>query len=97
MGMIRSFSDSRTEHAFHMIFDKRIPHEIAKRVYFKRKNLDVARTLDDLRLPPSNHLELLKGYSVQRYSIRVNDQWRICFTWEQGSSEILDVLLVDYH
>ncbi len=57
--------------------------------------LNNARTLDDLRIPPANRLERLKGDRAGQYSIRINDQWRICFLWKQG--DVLDVEIVDYH
>jgi len=95
--MIRSFSDSRTEHAYHRLFDKRLPQDVAKRIYLKLKSLDSALTINDVRIPPSNHLELLLGCGLQRYSIRANNQWRICFTWKEETAEAWDVQLVDYH
>lgn len=61
----------------------------------KLAQIHAARFLDSLRVPPGNRLEALKGDRVGQYSIRVNDQWRICFTWTEGGAE--DVELVDYH
>ena len=57
--------------------------------------LNNARSLDDLRIPPANRLERLKGRRTGQYSIRINDQWRICFRWQRG--EVLNVEIVDYH
>ena len=61
----------------------------------KLRMLNQARTLSDLRVPPANRLELLKGERAGQHSIRVNDQWRICFVWREGDA--FDVTIVDYH
>lgn len=95
--MIKSFGDKRTEKAFHREFVKQIPPDLAKRIYLKLVVLDNALSINDLRTPPSNHLELLSGVATARYSIRVNAQWRICFTWDAGAHEATDVVFEDYH
>ena len=61
----------------------------------KLRMLNRAKTLDDLRVPPGNRLEALKGDRLGQYSIRINDRWRICFVWEQG--DVYEVEIVDYH
>lgn len=72
-----------------------VPADLRKTLYRKLQMLDAACSLLDLRVPPSNHLEKLKGDRLGRYSIRVNLQWRLCFTWEQG--EATEVEFCDYH
>lgn len=61
----------------------------------KLRQLEIAGRLDDLRVPPGNRLESLKGVRSGQYSIRINDQWRVCFRWEEATAE--DVEIVDYH
>ena len=61
----------------------------------KLKQLDTARILDELKIPPGNRLEALKGDRKEQWSIRINDQWRICFVWHNGDAE--EVQIVDYH
>lgn len=95
--MIKNFGDSRTKKAFHRIFPKRVPEDLAKRMYMKLKALNTAISIHDLRTPPSNHLEQLHGFKEERYSIRVNQQWKICFTWDAEKGEASDVKLEDYH
>ena len=93
--MIRSFADKNTERPANRervaAIDPRI-HSVALR---KLRQLASAVTLDDLRVPPGNRLEALKGDRSGQHSIRVNDQWRICFVWRDGGAD--DVELVDYH
>ncbi|MEW6519582.1 MAG: type II toxin-antitoxin system RelE/ParE family toxin [Thermodesulfobacteriota bacterium] len=68
---------------------------IAKVARRKLRQLEIANRLDDLRVPPGNHLEALKGDRSGQYSIRINDQWRVCFRWTDGGAE--NVEIVDYH
>jgi proteic killer suppression protein len=68
---------------------------IAKVARRKLRQLEIANRLEDLRIPPGNHLEALKGGRSSQYSIRINDQWRVCFRWSDGFAE--DVEIVDYH
>ncbi len=68
---------------------------IAKVARRKLRQLEIANRLEDLRVPPGNHLEALKGYRLGQYSIRINDQWRICFHWTDGGAD--NVEIVDYH
>lgn len=74
---------------------RRVPPEVRKALYRKLQLLDAACTLDDLRIPPGNRLEALKGKRSGQYSIRVNGQYRLCFTW--ASDEARGVEFVDYH
>ena len=92
--MIRSCRDPKTETLFH---DNDVPRFRAIERVARRKLLYLhqALRLDDLRIPPGNRLEALKGNRKGQHSIRVNDQWRICFVWKDG--EVFDVEIVDYH
>ena len=74
---------------------RRVPANLRKALYRRLQILDAACQLDDLRIPPGNRLEALKGKRAGRYSIRVNDQWRLCFSWENG--EATGVEFCDYH
>jgi proteic killer suppression protein len=93
--MIRSFADKQTAAIFAGLAVRGLPQDIQKRARIKLKMLDAAKELLDLGSPPGNRLEELRGDRKGTYSIRVNDQWRICFAWRDG--EALDVELVDYH
>ena len=92
--MIRSFGGRETELLFHR-FASRKWSAIARPALRKLRLLHRSRTLDDLRSPPGNRLEALKGDRLGQHSIRVNDQYRICFRWEQGDA--FEVELIDYH
>jgi proteic killer suppression protein len=92
--VIRSFRDRETELLFDRFASKRWK-AIARVALRKLRILHRAQSLDDLRVPPGNRLELLKGDRVGQYSIRVNDQYRICFHWRNGDA--FDVELTDYH
>jgi len=94
-GMIKSFADSETERIFHREFSRRLPPEIQRRARVKLEILEAAEILNDLRIPPSNHLEALTGDRSGQHSIRINRQWRICFIWKQNNA--YDVEIVDYH
>ena len=93
--MIKTFADTETERFYATGKSKRFPPDIQKRAAMRLNQLDAATAPDDLRMPPSNHLELLKGDRKGRYSIRINDQWRLCFQFENGSA--YDVEIIDYH
>lgn len=93
--MIKSFLDIETERLFTTGKSKRFPTDILKRAIKRLTQLDAAMVIDDLRMPPSNHLETLSGKRTGQWSIRINDQWRICFRFENG--EAYDVEIVDYH
>ncbi len=93
--MIKSFSSKETEKLFNRRFSRKIPssiHQIARR---KLEMLDAAEALQDLRIPPSNHLEKLSGDRKGQYSIRINVRWRICFKWRD--KDVYNVEIVDYH
>lgn len=93
--MIKSFADKETEKIYNHIFSKKLPHDIQKVALRKLIMIDNAGCLNDLRVPPSNHLELLSGDRKDQYSIRINDKYRICFTLDQNN--FCDVEIVNYH
>ena len=93
--MIVGFASRETEKIFHRHFSRKLPHNIQQRAFMKLNALDAATRLDDLRLPPSNGLEALSGDRRGRHSIRINDQWRICFRWTAAGPEGVEI--VDYH
>lgn len=93
--MIKSFRDRDTERLFHRERVKRFGSEVQKRGLRKLRMLDAATVLEDLKIPPANRLEKLKGDRAGQHSIRVNRQWRICFVWRAGDA--YDVEIVDYH
>ena len=93
--MIKSFKCKETEAIFHRLFSKRLPHDIQRVAFRKLRMLNRAVTLNDLRIPPANRLELLHGDREGQYSIRINEQWRICFQWHEG--DVNNVEIVDYH
>jgi proteic killer suppression protein len=93
--MIRSFADRETESIWNGRSSRVLPGDIQARALRKLRQVDAARTLDDLRNPPGNRLETLRGSRSGQLSIRINDQWRICFHWSDGDAT--DVEVVDYH
>jgi toxin HigB-1 len=93
--VIKSFADEPTAAVFEGIEVRRLPRQIQPIVRRKLKMIDAAARLDELRVPPGNRLEALKGKRKGQWSIRVNDQWRICFQWEGGAA--WEVEIVDYH
>ena len=93
--MIRSFRCKETERLWQGISSRRLPRDIQDRALRKLRQLNAALTLDDLRNPPSNRLEILKGDRQGQMSIRINDRWRICFDWRDGEAHRLEI--VDYH
>ncbi|HAY43843.1 MAG TPA: plasmid maintenance system killer [Micrococcaceae bacterium] len=92
---IRSFADKATERLWCRDKVPSIDPRVQKVAIRKLTQIHASRFLDSLRVPPGNWMEQLKGDRAGQYSIRVNDQWRICFTWKDGGAE--DVELVDYH
>lgn len=92
--MIKGFHDKDSAHLFQGRFIRRLPPEIQRLARRKLLQLDAATLLETLRVPPGNHLELLKGSRKGQHSIR-NDQWRVCFRWKDGHA--FDVEIVDYH
>lgn len=93
--MIRSFRCKETEKIFSRQRSRRLPHDIQQVALRKLRMLNRAVTINDLRVPPANRLERLKGDRAGQYSIRINDQWRICFEWRNGDA--FNVEIVDYH
>ena len=93
--MIKSFADRDTARLFARESVRRFPTELQRVMLRKLVVLDAADVLDDLRMPPGNRLEKLKGRRSAQCSIRVNDRWRICFRWEKGNA--FEVEIVDYH
>ena len=93
--MIRSFACPETERLFNDETSWRLPTQIQRAARRKLLLLHQARRLEDLRAPPGNRLEALKGDRNGQHSIRINDQWRICFRWQ--GEDALDVEIVDYH
>jgi proteic killer suppression protein len=93
--MIKSFADRDTERLFDRERVRRYPAELHRTMLRKLVAIDAAPTLEDLSVPPGNRLEKLRGDRAGQHSIRVNDQWRICFWWKDGDA--FDVELVDYH
>jgi proteic killer suppression protein len=93
--MIQSFANSETEQLFATGKSRRLPPDILKRATMRLTQLNAAARIDDLRLPPSNHLEALSHDRTEQWSIRINNQWRICFRFSNGDA--FDVEIVDYH
>jgi proteic killer suppression protein len=93
--MIRSFRDRDTERLAGRERVKKWSPELQKIALRKLRMLDAATEVADLRIPPGNRLERLKGDRAGQYSIRINDQWRMCFRWSNGDAH--DVEIVDYH
>ena len=93
--MIKSFADKRTAAIFAGYVVRGLPAQIQKRARAKILAVDAASQLDDLRIPPGNRLEALRGDRKGQHSVRVNDQWRICFSWQNG--EAWGVEIDDYH
>ncbi len=93
--MIRSFADTETEKLFRRERVRKLPLDIQRTALRKLVQLDAVLTLDDLRVPPGNRLEALSGNRVGQHSIRINDQWRVCFAWTAGGAEAVEI--VDYH
>lgn len=93
--MIKDFSCKETEKVWDRDFSKKFPNDIQKRARRKLIMLDSASELKDLKVPPSNKLEKLKGDRKDEYSIRINDQWRVCFCFTNGVAS--NVEIVDYH
>lgn len=93
--MIKSFGNRDTERLFGRDPVRRLPADLLRTMLRKLVALDAAEGLQDLRVPPGNRLEKLKGRRSGQYSIRINEQWRVCFGWRDGDA--YDVEIVDYH
>lgn len=93
--MIKSFADAEAARIWAGRRSRRLPFEIQAVALRRLRLLNQARTLADLHVPPGNRLEALKGDRQGQHSVRINDQWRICFRWHEGAA--FDVEIVDYH
>jgi proteic killer suppression protein len=93
--MIVSFRDKEAETLWHSGRSRRLPSDLQRRAFKKLAILNAAVALDDLKVPPGNQLEALRGSRAGQHSIRVNDQYRVCFVWREGSA--FEVEIVDYH
>ena len=93
--MIRSFADREAKKLWDGLPSRKLPPAIQQVARRKLRMLNAAATIDDLRIPPANRLEALKGNRKGQHSIRINDQWRVCFHWRAGDAH--DVEIVDYH
>ncbi len=96
MCMIKEFNDRETQKVYKQITSKKLPYEIQRVALRKLIMIDNAECLEDLRVPPGNHLEALHGDREGQYSIRINNQYRICFAIE-GRNDFYKVEIVDYH
>ena len=93
--MIKSFRCRETRKIFQRQFSRKFSHDIQHRAFMKLNAIDAATQLEDLDLPSANRREALKGERKGQWSIRINDQWRICFEWRDGNAEQVEI--VDYH
>ena len=93
--MIRSFKDKETQKIFERQRSRKLPSEIQQVALRKLRMLNQSTTLQELRIPPANRLERLSGDLEGQYSIRINNQWRICFEWQ--NDDAFNVEIVDYH
>ena len=93
--MIKSFKCKETEKIFNREFSKKLPMDLQRIAFRKLRMLNRATILNDLKVPPGNRLESLHGEREGQYSIRINNQWRICFRWIE--KDIYDIEIVDYH
>lgn len=93
--MIMSFKDKETEKIFRRQFSRQLPEDIQRKARMKLLMLDAATELNSLRIPPGNRLEALKDGRLGQHSIRINNQWRVCFEWRSGHAH--NVEIIDYH
>lgn len=93
--MIKSFADKNTEELFQRHKVRKLPSEILRTAYKKLLIIDAADSLNDLKIPPGNKLEKLNGDLAGKYSIRINEQWRIIFAWSNNNA--FEVEIIDYH
>lgn len=89
--MIRSFANKETEKVFHGEYSRKLPQDIQQRAQAKLKRIENAESINDLRIPPSNHLEALTGNLKQYHSIRINRSWRIQFIWSDGNPTNVEI------
>jgi proteic killer suppression protein len=93
--VIKSFADKETENLFKRTPLRKLPGNLQHKARMKLKIIDAAEVIQDLAVPPGNRLEKLTGSRKGQYSIRINDQWRICFVWKNGDAHQVEI--VDYH
>ncbi len=93
--MIKSFADREAQKIFYLERSTKLPPDIRRTIMRKLSIIDAATNINDLRIPPGNHLEKLSGNRAEQYSIRINDQWRICFTWKENNAYNIEI--TDYH
>jgi len=93
--MIKSFKDKETERIYSRELSRKLPGDIQQTALRKLRMLNNAKIVNDLRIPPANRLEKLGGNRSIQHSIRINDQWRVCFIWQDGNA--YDVEITDYH
>ena len=93
--MIKTFKCKETEKIFHREYSKKLPRDIQRVAFRKLRMMDRSQTITDLRIPPANRLKKLSGQGKGQYSIRINDQWRICFGWVDNNA--VEVEITDYH
>jgi proteic killer suppression protein len=93
--VIKSFKDSETEKIYSLERSRKLPTDIQQVALRKLRMVNNAKNINDLSIPPANRLEKLSGDRVGQYSIRINDQWRVCFAWKDGDA--IDVEITDYH
>lgn len=93
--MIKSFKDKETEKIYCREGSRKLPDDIQQVALRKLRMVNNAKNINDLRIPPANRLEKLKGNRSGQYSVRINDKWRICFVWED--SDAYNVEIADYH
>ena len=93
--MVKSFKDKETRKVFNLKYSKKLPETIQQRALRKLRMIDAATNINDLRVPPGNRLEALGENRAGQYSVRINNQWRICFVWHKDDA--YGVEIVDYH
>jgi proteic killer suppression protein len=93
--VIKTFNCKETEKIYNRNFSKKFPQNIQRVALRKLRMINRAEILNDLKVPPANRLEALRGKRKGQYSIRINDQWRVCFKWKDG--EVHNIEIVDYH
>ncbi len=93
--MIKTFKCKETQKIFHRQYSRKLPSDIQKVAFRKLRMINRSYKLRDLKVPPANRLEVLTGKRKGQYSIRINNQWRICFRWIDNNA--LDVEITDYH
>lgn len=93
--MIKSYASKETEKIWNGVVSRKLPTDIQRSARRKLRMLNNAKTLNDLKIPPANRLEALKGERKGQYSVRINEQWRVCFKWQHG--DCYEVEIVDYH